>query len=211
MEIQVICGYRSKSEDWDEKWKPVDWRARNLVKALKRLPFNGFAEFGLKKGRLRIDNTESGQRNALEFSAANIVLNLRALGVENAQIVPIPSSSHTEPGSEFTGSRLSEQIERYDPSYASRPVLFFNQAMPKSATGGGRNELAIYKQIRQSEALDDRPVVVIDDVYTSGAHFRAVARHLKTINISPEYGHVVGRTVWERPAKMFDMPPETIG
>ena len=187
MDVHIVCGYRSKNEDWNEKWKPVDWRARNLVKALKKLPFNGFAQFSLKKGSLKIDNSPSGQNNALQLAAARIVMTLNEIGLERAQIVAIPSSSHTVPSMEFTGSRLSDQIAAFDGKYQSCPVLHFKNAMAKSATGGGRNEMAIYAQLRQSQALDERPVVLIDDVFTSGAHFRAAKRFLNAKGIEPNW------------------------
>jgi orotate phosphoribosyltransferase len=49
-------------------------------------------------------------------------------------------------------------------------------------------------------------VVLIDDVYTTGAHMLAAWKFLKNYGIEVADGVVFARTTWEEPESMFKVP-----
>lgn len=206
MIVYAICGYRSKSDTWTGKWRDIDYKARNLVLASKGRQFNGFSMFG----NVRVDSTPTGQSNARKIAAATITRKLMALGIETAQIVAVPSSSHTVLGRPFVGSLITSIIGQANSAFTSRPVLHFNECQPKSSEGNGRNAQTIAAALRLGAPLDARPIILFDDVYTSGAHVRAVRHFLNARGYDVHSCHVIGRTVWDQPESMFAMPPFSI-
>ena len=125
MNLHAVCYYRSKSDEWTDPWSDRHFLARNLIKGVKQSSFGGHSFLKLLNGKsLKLDSTPKGQRVALSFASANLVKLLRDAGYENAHIIPVPSSSHVKPGTEFTGSRLAEAIQGRDENLKAKPVRF---------------------------------------------------------------------------------------
>ena len=212
MRVHVVCGYRSKSDGWTEKWTDADFRARNLVKALKRETFNGFSEWQVTatKQTLRVDNTPAGQTMALRLALSKLFDLFAKAGIEEARVVPVPSSKTVAPGDGSTGSRLVTAIAGIKPTMLACPVLFFNEPQPKTADSGSRRWQDILPHLRGKVPAGGGPIILLDDVMTSGGHLRACARFFAERGESVNDAFVVGRTVWERPESMFQMPVETL-
>jgi hypothetical protein len=212
VQLHAICYYRSKSDEWTEKWRDADFTARNLVQAVKRNPFNGFSSLTTLAGKVfRIENTPSGQNVAMGYASQKLAQLIGEAGYEDVAVIPIPSSSHVKPGAEFTGSRLAAAIQERNPNFKARPVLYFNRPVPKSSGGGGRDARLIEAHLRAtSEIQGISRAVLLDDVFTTGAHMRAVVRFLSKYDIEIEDGFVVGRTAWEKPASMFKCAREEV-
>jgi hypothetical protein len=212
LRLHAVCYYRSKSDEWTEKWRDADFTARNLVQAVKKHPFKGFSDLKTAAGSfLRVENTVKGQAVALSYAAQKIERLIAAAGYHEVAIIPIPSSSHTDPTAEFTGSRLARAIEGRNAAFKAKPVLYFNKAVPKSSGGGGRDTRLIEEHLRATDDLRHiESAVLLDDVYTSGAHMRAAYRFLDGRGLTIEDAFVVGRTRWEKPASMFKCEAEEI-
>jgi hypothetical protein len=212
LRLHAVCYYRSKSEEWTENWRNVDYTARNIVKAVKRKPFNGFSLIKSIAGKVfRIDDTASGQEIAMGFAAQNLARLISAAGYQQVAVIPVPSSSHTKAGAEFTGSRLAERIQKVNPCFVAKPVLYLANAIPSSSQGGGRDANLIEATLRATNEINQiESAVLLDDVYTSGAHVRGAARFLNNQGIEIEDVFVVGRTCWEKPESMFKCATEEI-
>lgn len=212
MRLHAVCYYRSKSDEWTEKWRDADFTARNLVQAVKKHPFKGFSDLRTVAGSwLRVENTVRGQEVALGYAAQKLAKLIAEAGYEDVAVIPIPSSTHTTPTSEFTGARLAGAIEQRNENFEAQPILYFNKPVPKSSGGGGRDTRLIESHLRATndvEAIDR--AVLLDDVFTSGAHMRAAVRFLARYGIEIEDAFVVGRTCWEKPVSMFKVEPEEI-
>jgi len=207
-----VCGYRSKSDAWTEKWTDADYRARNLVKALKREPFNGFSEWNVRatKQKLRVDATPAGQSVALRVALSKLFDLFAKAGIEEARVVPVPSSRTVAPGDGSTGSRLATAIAGIKPALLACPVLYFAGPQPKTADNGSRRWQDILPHLRGNVPAGAGPIILLDDVMTSGGHLRACARYFANRGAHVEDAFVVGRTVWERPESMFQMPVEVL-
>lgn len=212
LRVHAACYYRSKSDEWTDKWEKSHFNARNIVKGVKRLPFDGFTILKTASGKsLRLDNTPNGQAIALKYAAQLVAGLIQKAGYEHASVVPIPASDHVNPGQDFTGSRLAQAIQQQNPNFVAEPVLYFDSILPKSAGGGGRDAHEIQQHLRATQRLATlQNIVLIDDVYTSGAHLRAAARFLRAAGKPVEDGFFVGRTVWSKPDSMFSCPVEQI-
>ncbi|GAA0733933.1 phosphoribosyltransferase [Sphingomonas japonica] len=211
MHLHGLCYYRSKSDTWTDKWRSVDFAARNLVKAIKHEDFKGYAQITAGSSSIRIDNTAHGRNRALVAVAGALADKINQAGYQNAAVVPIPSSSHIDPNATFTGRRIAEAIQAKNAAFVSTPILYFNEPLPKSAGGGGtRNAHVIQKHLRLSDCQLPGSIVLLDDVCTTGGHLKAAARFLAQHGIQVNDAFVIGRTVWEQPGHMFNVTTEHI-
>jgi hypothetical protein len=210
MRLHAICHYRSKSDTWTDKWRNEDFAARNLVKAVKQIDFKGSSQITAGGGTHHIDNTPAGRNRALGIVAGVLAAKIAQAGYQQASVVPIPSSSHVDPSAMFTGRRLAEAIQARHAAFVSTPILFFDQALQKSAGGGTRNAHAIQAHLRIVQGVAPCNVVLLDDVCTSGGHLKAAARFLASKDIAVSDAFVVARTIWDEPESMFTVPVEEI-
>lgn len=213
MRVHAICGYPGKSEAWNGDWENVHFRARNLVKGVKREQFGGYSDWRAKNKNqvLRQYSNEQGNKLALAVAASKLVDLFDAAGIQTALVVPVPSSQTINPGADYTGIRLAREIEARRPGLVATPVLYFDSPQPSAHDGGGeRRWHMILPHLRGTPIAAAGQVVLLDDVLTSGGHLRACRRFLDGKGRDPTDAFVIGRTVWERPADMFAVPPETL-
>ena len=177
MRIHSVCGYRSKSDEWTDKWSNTDFRARNLVKAVKREQFGGYSGWTVRatKQELRVDATPEGQLVALRVAVSLLLGRLAAAGISQASIVPVPSSSRVSAADEdFTCGRLARAIHGLNPDLVPQPVLYFDAPQPKTHDAGSRRWQDILPHLRSGNLAGiAKPVILLDDVMTSGGHLRA--------------------------------------
>lgn len=211
MRLHSLCYYRSKSETWTEKWRNVDFAARNLVKAIKHEDFKGYSDITTGQSTIRIDNTLAGRNRALSAVAGALAGKISQAGYQNAAVIPIPSSSHVNPNAMFTGRRIAEAIQAKNPAFVSTPVLYFDEPLQKSAGGGGtRNAGVIQAHLRMANCQLLQSVVLLDDVCTSGGHLKAAAQYLAQHGIEVQDAFVIGRTAWDQPDNMFTVQVEEL-
>lgn len=209
--IHPVIYYRAKSEDWTDGWQQFDWVALNLVKAIKHKSFNGTSRIPMKSGAtVTIDSTENGRKRALSLLSTSIAKKIVSAGYSDVLVIPIPASDHVAPGASFTGGRIANAIQAFNPKLIATPSLYFSQKLPKSSEGGGRDSALIEMKLRGG---DDIPagseIVLLDDVFTTGAHMRAVTRYLRKKGHTVKDGFVVARTRWQRPEHMLKAESET--
>ena len=212
MIVHIVCGYRSKSEEWTDKWTDAHYRARNLVLGIKREPFRGSSEWVSKNRDKKwlIANTPEGQAAALEFGSYLLASKLMGADIKAAHIVPVPSSQHITLGEDFTGNRIADALHKLHGPYESKPILHFNSPQPRSRAGGSRRPSDIIPHLRSGSLVGLENVILLDDVMTSGGHLRACARYLRNQGVNVAGAIVIGRTVWEKPDNMFKMPSEDL-
>lgn len=210
MHLHGVCYYRSRSDEWTDKWRDEDYAAMNLVKAVKRLHFGGTSVIRQGEARYSVNNTAAGQQTALTIASRSLAGKIQRAGYQSASLIPVPSSSHTNPAALFTGRRISEAVQAAHAPFISMPILFFDQAMPPARGGGSRNPTAIQPHLRLAGPPPASRVVLIDDVCTSGGHLIAAARYLRQHGVEVEDAFVIGRTRWERPESMWSVATEQL-
>lgn len=198
--VYVTCGYPSYKEAGIE-WADLEYKAWKLVKAIKGQPVSGYALFG----QHRVDETPTGRATARHLAAGDAVQKLRGAGIV-APLVPIPASDHVEFGATFVGEQLARAITMLAPEFDTRPVLKFDQPMPKSSGGGTRDPGVIAAALRLDPCNGLNECVLLDDVTTSGGHLRGAARFLENHGITVVGAYCVAQTVWTRPAHLFRIP-----
>jgi len=207
--LHGLVYYRGSSDAWTDDWQDDDYRARNLVKGLKGLPFGGHCSIGVGKTSYAIDNTPQGRANATMAAARAIAGKIQVAGYKKVAVIPVPSSKHTDPDGDFVGLKLARQIHELVAGFVATPLLYFKNEMPKSADGGTRNPWVIEKNLRRDKRLSlPNRAVLLDDVCTTGAHLKAAGRYLAKKGVVVEDAFVVGRTAQERPAQMFKVAME---
>jgi len=211
MRLHAICYYRGNSETWTDGWKDEDYRARNLVKAIKKLAFNGHSDFTVNRKSYRVDSTANGQQIALSLVAATLANRIAAAGYAAANIVPIPSSTTTDPNLDFTGKRIADAIQKSNDKLISYPILCFDEEQASSSSGGGgRNSYNIERHLISVTHQPNQPIVLLDDVCSTGAHLIAAARLFRKHGAEVADAFVVGRTALTRPQKMFSVSTEEL-
>ncbi|QUT05897.1 hypothetical protein KFK14_23705 [Sphingobium phenoxybenzoativorans] len=160
--------------------------------------------FGIGLG----SNVTARPETPLMLAARLMLRAIRAAGYEEgATIVPVPSGTHTRPGSDFVGGRIARVIEIRDPNFASAPLLHFARSVPRTAAGRRRTETALRVNLRASAMIPSkRRVILLDDVMTTGAHLRAAAGFLAERGIRVDDAFVVARQAVNCPENMFNVP-----
>lgn len=160
--------------------------------------------FGIGLG----SNVTARPETPLMLAARLIMRAMKAAGYEDgATIVPVPSSNHTRPGSDFVGGRIARVIEIRDTNFISAPFLHFGRSVPSSTTSRRRTETALRVNLRASALIPaKRRVILLDDVMTTGAHLRATAGFLAERGIRVDDAFVVARLAVNCPENMFQVP-----
>lgn len=204
--------YRAKSEEWTDPWQERDYAARNIIAAVKGKPFKSTSRFtSQQNGKVFVlSDTEAGRNFAKNWCALRLSQSVTAAGYTSTLIVPVPSSSHTNPEADFTGRQLANAIQAVTPSFVASPSLYFREAVPKSSAGGGRDQVLLQSKLEWTGIPAGTRVVLLDDVFTTGAHLKAAARFLRAKGVRVDDAIVAARTRWERPPDMFTTEPETL-
>jgi hypothetical protein len=195
--VVVSCGYPSY-EEAGIAWEDLEYRAYNVVKAVKGSPFNGYAMFG----NVRVDNTPAGRANARRLVANDAVTKLDDLGV-TGPLVAVPASSHVDFEGSFAGAVLAQEIAERGNGRIARPVLKFREQLPKAADGGDRSPQGIADNLELHPDVDFDNCILIDDVTTTGGHLKGAARFLEGHGIAVRAAYCVAQTVWARPPHLF--------
>jgi hypothetical protein len=167
LKLFTLCQYLT---DTETEWRQEDWTAYKMVKSLKGHEVKGYFELSLSGKTRRFDNANSAEFAKLVPGALSKVLSDEFQG--GAAIVPIPNSNVTSLKSEpFNTLHIARSMnEIAGPKYPVEPLLVFKEAQVPSHKGGRRSPQyfeTAYNLINNT----DMPIVLIDDVCTTGAHF----------------------------------------
>ncbi|MGY3103432.1 phosphoribosylpyrophosphate synthetase [Bradyrhizobium sp. LM3.4] len=164
-----LCAYLT---DTDVEWRDEDYVATKMVKALKGDSIEGYFDFKIGEKVRRFD-----QSNVSEF-VERIPRALARMIARHypgeASLVPIPNShviASTTPG--FKTLELAEKIAANgNGKLKVVPTLVFGEVQQKSREGGPRDPKHFESAYRIVRTLSG-PVILVDDVCTSGGHLVA--------------------------------------
>ena len=174
LKLLSLCAYLT---DTDVGWRTADHTATKMVKALKGDPINRYFDYKIAGVMRRFD-----QSNVQEFvdrvppALARLILRHHD---DAATIVPIPNSHVTAPDTErFRTLELANKIAANSRGkFTVAPALVFNEEQKKSREGGPRDPEHFEKAYRVVREVKG-PVILVDDVCTSGGHLIAAHRVL---------------------------------
>ena len=198
--VHVHGGYPSYAGS-GEAWNDADYEAMKLVKALKGLPFKGYASLLTPTGALvtvRENDTVGAFRIFGEWAAAK----LAELGVADGVLMAVPSSSCIGMGTDAKGQKLVEAIRQRSTAFQPIDGLWWKEEFNKSAKGGTRNSAALEANLVVREGPTSK-VVLVDDVVSSGGHLLACARALRAKGHTVEHALCAAQTVNTHPGNIW--------
>lgn len=190
LKLVSICAYLT---DVSVEWRGIDHTSSKMVKALKGDPINGYFEHKIAGKIRRFD-----QANIKDFldRIPPALAKLIARHVStNATIVPIPNSHVIDiQGPNFRTLELARSVaQTSDHQFQAVPALVFAEPQVKSREGGPRDPYHfenVYRIVTEVEG----PIILLDDVCTSGAHMIGACWKLKSPKRNVVLGAAFGRT-----------------
>lgn len=175
------------------QWRDSDYRAMNMVRALKRKPLKGYFDVQVAGVLRRFTRENVGEFvDRVPIALARTILRHHDAP---ATLVPIPNSHVVDPATpDFHTLTLACQIAGNSGGrYTVQPALVFQEPQQKSHEGGPRDPNIIeaaYKVV--AEVLG--PVILIDDVCTLGGHLIAARWKLHSANSPVALACTFGRS-----------------
>jgi len=190
-----------------------DYDATMLVHAVKGdpLPPKQWTKVTVGGKRVRVDHANT--QNAVEWFAEWASDQIDGLGHGPKILIPIPGSSTLAASpANFRTAILARRIAAHcwRPTVVV-PWLRFRDARTSSHGGGTRNPQALYENMTHVGELPAGEIVLIDDVYTTGAHMRAAAWELHDVDREPVLGLSCGRTLHAQLDDPFAVESEDLG
>jgi hypothetical protein len=171
LKLVSICAYLT---DTSVPWRPDDWTAMKMVKALKGEPINGYFDYKVGGRVRRFDQANIGE--FLDRVPRAMAKLIKRHVDRPATLVPIPNSPVTTVNApEFRTLQLARNIAAASGgSLRAIPALVFREPQVPSHQGGPRSPYhfeTVYQMVREVRG----PVVLIDDVCTTGGHLIGAA------------------------------------
>jgi hypothetical protein len=190
LKLVSLCAYLT---DVSVTWRGIDHTSSKMVKALKGDQINGYFEYKIAGKVRRFD-----QANIKEFldrvPPALAKLMARHVGT-NATIVPIPNSHVVDIQSlNFRTLLLAKAVAQSSNSqFQAVPALVFTKPQVKSREGGPRDP-SHFENVYRIVTDVQGPIILLDDVCTSGAHMIGACWRLKSPKRNVILGAAFGRT-----------------
>jgi len=174
-------------------WRPVDYDARIVVKALKQEPFNGYLEAKIAGVRRRFDSDSA--EKLIQLIMPLIGERLRKEIDGPISIVPVPNSGmavgHEGP---FRTVELAQLVAGgYGAEANVRRAVWWDEPRNKAHQSNDYRHPDLYEPHMVMGEAPTAPVVLFDDVLTSGSQMTAAARMLAKQGFPPARGLVVAR------------------
>jgi hypothetical protein len=175
-------------------WRGQDHTANKIVHVAKGDPINGYFEVKVRGKTRRIT-----QSNCDKF----VPLLIKVLSAKIAEtvdgdfaIVPIPNSSVTIANRDaFRTLDYAQNIaSTIGPRAIAIPAIRWKEEKLSARKGGSRDPQVHFENLHVVQK-PSRPVVVFDDVITSGSQMIAACRRLEKVGVQLICGFVVGRAV----------------
>jgi len=175
--------------------------ATKFVKAIKREPFNGFADVPVAGRSVRLDT--STRDHVYDWFAEMALAAYQRPVAGCVHLVPAPGSGCTSAAA-VNASPIAQLCRAMAGRFASwdvQTVLWWRQPIQSARRGGGSRD-AEYKYtmlvppvVPRDRVGDGHTWILIDDNISSGGTLRAMAKRLRDVGVVPPYAVSVSHTV----------------
>jgi hypothetical protein len=201
LKVVSLCAYLTNIQC---KWRDDDFKARNLVKAIKGESFRGYSD--VKDGRV----TEDSRDPAFAWAARRFG---RAIGKRYGDVdlilIPIPSSKSASQNDvkESAPFRLAKEAAGHLQKAIVAPYLWWESPQPSAHNeGGSRDPNDLYQHmVAKAGRRPETPTLLVDDVVTTASHLRVAARKLDELGVNVRAALVVGRQTDEQEDEPFKL------
>lgn len=179
------------------KWRQHDYNSQKIKNALKGDEVKGYFELIVdgKRRTFKEDNIDT----FLPLLYAAVADKLAQLFDGELAIVPIPNSEatvgNTDPFRSF--EHAAGIADALGPRAHAVPALRWSKKKAKAHEGGSRDSNVHFENLTVAEPLNF-PVVLFDDIITTGSQMIGAYRRLVHEGITPEFGIVCGRATKEQ-------------
>lgn len=205
IEVVTACAYLTNIE---VEWRRQDYRCLNMVKALKGKSFDNYFTVKMKNGEKRFDRSNADEFVKLLY--APMAKFLKEHFSSDVCLVPIPNSAATScDHPDFKTLAFAREIAQAA-GVGCSPSLIFKTAQTPSHVSNARNPRFIHSQLKAVQPLPKKQIVLVDDVYTTGAHAKACTWKLQESGADVIGVLAFGRTTKELQAKPLSVQVEDL-
>jgi predicted amidophosphoribosyltransferase len=197
--------------DVDVTWRPADYNVRNIVRGLKQEPFNGYSEFRVGGAVRRYNQTNIEQLMPPLMQGVGQRMST-GLQQREVDIVPIPGSTMAvgAPGT-FRIVDLATMFARgYGAQAKVVPAIRWVAPREKAHRQNEVRSPDLYQPRMRLTERPNKPVLLFDDVMTSGSQMTAATRFLREAGFEVVGGCVVARATKTQYEKMIDLVTEDL-
>lgn len=189
MRVDYLCTYYSQHahEHIEERTQEL-WDAYKFCGAVKTRTINGYCTVPLKTPR-RINSTNVGAARLIFGGFIQHVYNKRGYG--DAALVPAPSKDS------FSTAQFRSKLmvdEACPAGLTVLPAVKFTAHLLPSSQGGPRGYAAMHPHMAVVPNLGARPVVLVDDIVTTGGTLLAARDRLTAAGFDVLGAIACGRT-----------------
>lgn len=188
-------------------WRGIDYKTNKMIDAVKGETINGYFQISRNKKTVTYD-----QKNINDFLDILYEHMGQYLGSKIEKpfiIVPIPNSSALRRTRSFRTLELSQGIANSIEHANVVDALRWKKDLGKSHKGGSRDPDVLYDNLQLIKEIGG-PVVLFDDVMTSGAHIIAAHRLLSEAGVEVILGLTIGRVTKEQKNTMIEWHEEDL-
>lgn len=181
----------------DLAWRQEDWTAFKIVKAIKGNPIKGYFLLKINGKEKRFEQSNIQEFLPILFKTVGAKLSQSTQGP--IDVVPIPNSTAIAANQDDfkTWAHAREICGAAGDRFQVVPAIRWKEAKQPAHEGGSRDP-QVHLQNMKLVLKPTRPVVLFDDVMTTGSQMIAAYRLLEKQGIVPAMGIVIGRTTKEQ-------------
>lgn len=169
------------------------WYSYKFCRAVKDKHLNGSLVFPWKETSEVINESSVGRARTIFGMFIDHALEL--LGFTNPVLVPVPSKDGLIGAATFRSHDMLQEALVGNTAWTVAPVLRFNQQLQPAHAGGPRGREALAPYLQVVHPIPPGPVVLIDDIVTTGGSLLASYDALAAVERTPVAAIVCGHTV----------------
>lgn len=174
MNVHYMCAYYSQwAHETLAPRSQVQWDAFKFTRAVKSRRINGYLTVPWKNiPHERIDTSNIHRPRQIFGHFINNII--QYLGLETPSIVPIPSKDGLVGAENYRSLEMVRESLAGTPLFGNvEPILRFSTQLERAAEGGSRERSFLRQHMTLIGAPRLNPVVLVDDVTTSGGSLLA--------------------------------------